>query len=292
MAKLRSRPFVLGAAAALLLLAGAGFAIYKMTAPKGPATGTESPAPQVVSNERPPALRLLVPAYFYPTPMGEGMVQWERILNSPLAKTTVVILNINSGPGEKKNPDYAEIVDKAKGKGVTAIGYVSTGYATKRTLQDVKHDVDRWVQFYPGIQGIFFDEQASSADQINYYASLYDYVKKECGLSLVVSNPGTNCAEEYVSRPAADVVCLVEVTKDFEGYKPPTWTSRYSVDHFAALICKTGQREQMEKQVLQMREKKIGNCFITEAQQPNPWGGLPRYWESEVEAVRRASENR
>ncbi len=290
-AKRRPPWLVPAAAAGLLLLAVVGFVLYKLTAPKEPTTGPENAALHNVV-ERPPALRLLVPAYFYPTPMGEGKAQWERIFNSPLARTTVVVLNINSGPGEKKNPDYAEVVDKAKGKGVTAIGYVSTKYGTKRTLQEVKSDVKRWVEFYPGIQGIFFDQQASSADQINYYASLYDYVKKECGLSLVVTNPGTSCDEEYVSRPAADVVCLVEVTRDFEGYKPPTWTSRYPADRFAALIYKTESQDQMEKQILQMREKKIGSCFITNVPDPNPWGGLPRYWDAEVEAVRRASENR
>jgi serine/threonine protein kinase len=287
-AKFRQRRLVLALAAGLLLLAGAGLGLYKMTAPSGPS----KPAPQAAGLERSPVLRLLVPAYFYPTRMGEGIEQWKQILKSPLAKTTVVIVNVSSGPGDKMNPDYTEVIEMAKAEGVTAIGYVSTGYATKRTLQDVKDDVDRWVRFYPAIQGIFFDEQASSADQINYYASLYDFVKKQHKLSLVVSNPGTVCAEEYVSKPAADVVCMVEVTKDFGGYKPPAWANRYPVDRFAALIIKSERQDQMEKQILQMREKKIGCCFITNVPEPNPWGKLPRYWDAEVEAVRRADENR
>jgi hypothetical protein len=41
-----------------------------------------------------------------------------------------------------------------------------------------------------------------------------------------------------------------------------------------------------------MREKKIGYCFITDAQEPNPWGGLPPYWEAEVEAMQRANGGR
>jgi hypothetical protein len=291
-ALLRSRPFVLAAAAALLLLAGAGFAIYKMTATKGPATGSEGAPAQAAAAPEPPALRLLVPAYFYPTPMGEGIMQWKQILKSPLARTTVVVANVNSGPGDHVVPDYTQVIDMAKAEGVTALGYVSTGYATERTLQNVKDDVDRWVRFYPAIQGIFFDQQASSVEHIRYYASLYDYVKKEHKLSLVVSNPGTVCAEEYVSWPAADVVCMVEVTRNFEGYKPPAWANRYPAHRFAALIIETESQEQMEKQIRQMREKKIGSCFITNVPEPNPWGKLPRYWAAEVEAVRRASENR
>jgi serine/threonine protein kinase len=290
--KRRLPPIVLAAAAVLVLVAcGAGFAIYKMIAAKGPTDsgtgGTPVSAVQTGETPTPSRLRLLVPAYIYPA--DEGMTQWERILDSPVAAMTVAILNTSSGPGKAADPNYVKVVEQAKPKGVTAIGYVSTQYA-RRHLDEVKGDVDKWVRFYPGIQGIFFDEQASSADQVPYYASLYEYVRKERGLSLVVTNPGALCAEEYVSRPVADVVCLVEVTKDFDSYKPPAWTNRYPAERFAALICKTDTLEQMEKHVLEMREKKIGYCFITDGDQPNPWGRLPRYWSAEVEAVRRANQ--
>ena len=73
---------------------------------------------------------------------------------------------------------------------------------------------------------------------------------------------------------------------------PRAWANRYPVDRFAALIIKSERQDQMEKQILQMREKKIGCCFITNVPEPNPWGKLPRYWDAEVEAVRRADENR
>ena len=168
------------------------------------------------------------------------------------------------------------------------IGYVSTKYAT-RPLADAKGDVDRWVRFYPGIAGIFIDEQASGADQILYYAALYDYVRKEQALALVVSNPGTECAEEYVARPAADVVCVLEAAKGFGAYQPPPWKDRYPADRFAALLCKTGTSEEMKQTVREMRANRIGYGFITDAGMPDPWARLPRYWEAEVEAVQQAN---
>ena len=114
--------------------------------------------------------------------------------------SVVIIVNPDSGPGKVRRPNFARVIDQAKEKGFTVIGYVSTRYA-KRPAEEVKEDVDRWVRLYPGVQGIFFDEQASAADRVDYYAALYEYARKQRGLRLVVSNPGTTCAEEYLARP-------------------------------------------------------------------------------------------
>jgi serine/threonine protein kinase len=279
-----------GVAAAIVLLVvvcGAGFALYKLTTAMGLWTDLGNSRSPAVGDVESPPLRLLIPAYFYPA--GEGMTQWEFILQSPVASRTVAILNISSGPGKAADPNYAKIVEQARSNHVTAIGYVSTQYG-RRHPDEVKGDVDKWVRFYPGIGGIFFDEQASSGDHIEYYAALYHYARKQRGLSLVVTNPGTICAEVYVSRPVTDVVCLVEVTKDFENYKGPPWVKRYPANRFAALLYKTSTREQMEQRLHEIREKKIGYCFITDAEGVNPWGRLPSYWYAEVEAVQRMKQ--
>jgi hypothetical protein len=279
----RGRALLLGAASVLLLaFLGGGIALYKMLSPaiqeqssqpKRPATGGTQPAAP---------LRLLVPAYFYPA--GEGLASWERLIDSPVAASTVVVVNPQSGPGKVVDPNYAKVLERARHNGVTVIGYVSTKYAA-RLLQQVKGEVDLWTQLYPTIQGIFFDEQPSAADQVRYYAALYEYVRKVRGLSLVVTNPGTVCAEEYLALPAADVVCLVEVVKDFSAYRPPDWTERYPEERFAALLCQTENAAQMKEDLRQMRPKRLGYCYITDGKQPNPWGGLPSYWGEEVESV-------
>jgi hypothetical protein len=230
-----------------------------------------------------------VPAYFYPAE--DGLAQWDRLFDSPAAAATMVIVNPSSGPGTAADPNYANVVVRAGHKGTTVLGYVSTKYAA-RPLNEVKADVDRWVRFYPGVHGIFFDEQASAAEQVPYYASLYEHVRKASGLSLVVSNPGTACAEEYLVRPAADIICLVEVTKDFSAYRPPPWTAQYPTRRFAALLNGVDTSEHMKKYIQGMGERKIGACYVTEGRLPNPWDRLPRYWEAEVAAVQQASERK
>jgi serine/threonine protein kinase len=278
--------WVIGAAAAAVLVLGsvAGFTIYKMIATKEP-PGNGSPAggpaggPQVVVDNS-PRLRLLVPAYFYPG--GEDLKEWEKLINSPAASATVAIVNSSSGPGENADPNYANIIERAKQRGVTVIGYVPTKYA-KLPLEIVKADVDKWIKFYPGIQGIFFDEQASMADKVQYYVSLYQHAKGR-GLSLVITNPGNMCVEDYFAQRAADVVCIADVTKEFRLQKLPRWADHYPARSFAAVLCQIDAAK-MERYILEMRDKKIGYCYITDGHDPNPWKGLPRYWEDEVKAV-------
>jgi hypothetical protein len=274
---------LLTAAVILLGTCAAAFAVYKIADVKTPRPAGDQPGnPAPVAADSPARLQLLVPAYFYPS--GEGLAQWNRVIESSAAATTVAIANPESGPGKLTDPNYTKTLERARQKKVTVIGYVSTNYA-KRLLHEVKEDVDRWIDFYPTIQGVFFDEQASSADQIPYYAALYDHVRKVRGLPLVVANPGTVCAEQYVARPALDVACLAEVVKNFGEYHRPAWTDRYPADRFAALLCSTPSSEQMRKLVLEIRDKRMGYCYITDANEPNPWNRLPSYWDAEVEAI-------
>jgi serine/threonine protein kinase len=285
-ARRRGLAWLAGAAVVFVMTAAVSLAVYYVNTAKGPviAAGTAGGAAGG-SAEGPGHLRLLIPAYIYPAE--EGLAQWDRIIDSPTAATTVVIANPNSGPGARSDPNYVNVLRRARDRGVMVIGYVSTKYGA-RPLLEVKGDVDRWLRFYPGIQGIFFDEQASSAEQVLYYAALYEYVRKQRGLALVVTNPGTECAEEYLARPATDVACVVEAPKGFSTYSHPAWTNRYPADRFAALLCTVGSPGQMKGVVREVREHNIGYCFVTDGDEADPWGRLPRYWEAEVEAVRQA----
>src|SRR5262249_42620107 len=236
-----------------------------------------------------PTLRLLVPAYFYPA--GESLAQWDRLLESPDPTTVVVIANPDSGPGKVADPNYVRVIDRARQKGFMVIGYVSTRYAT-RPIADVKEDIDRWVRLYPGVRGMFFDEQSSAAELISYYVTLYGYARKERGLDLVINNPGTSCAEEYLARPAADVACLVESGKEFSTFHPPAWANGYSSTRFAGSIFKIDDPAKMKQYLSDMVAKRMGYCYITDGKEPNPWNRLPGYWETEVQVVQKINADK
>ncbi|MBM4069287.1 MAG: hypothetical protein FJ271_10125 [Planctomycetes bacterium] len=236
------------------------------------------------------APRILVPAYFYPA--GQGLKDWDRLLASPARKSLLVIVNPASGPGEKVDVHYTSICKRAVQAQLSLIGYVSTSYA-KRPLADVMKDVDRWTQMYPGIQGIFFDEQASSADKVEYYAALYQHVRKKHGLKFVVTNPGTVCVEEYFTRPACDIACLFEGVGLSTGLALPEWTARHAARIFY-LAYKVGAGQQMKRFWREADEKNLGYIYITDRDGANPWDSLPSYWDQEealVKAVTHSTAN-
>ncbi len=235
-----------------------------------------------------PRVRLIVPAYFYPA--DNGLKEWDRLIAAADRVPIVVIVNPASGPGKEADANYVKVLNRAKeAKKITLIGYVTTSYG-KRKAEDVQAEVDRYIQMYPAIQGVFFDEQASDADHVKYQAGLYEYARKKRGLKLVVTNPGTVCAEEYLSQPAADIACLFEEPKPFDPSKLPGWVAKYSRDHIAVLPYKVGSAKAMQEVIKLTVEKKIGYCYVNDTEGANPWERLPKYWDEEVAAVSEANK--
>jgi hypothetical protein len=234
--------------------------------------------------EQPP-VRLLVPAYFYPA--GDGAKEWDRLLAAADRAAIVAIVNPASGPGRRVDPNYTAILEKAsKAKRLTLIGYVSTSYA-RRPIEEVKADVDQWLKLYPGIHGIFFDEQTSSAEQIGYYTGLYKHVRETHKLKLVIANPGTTCAEDYISKPAADAACLFEGPKPFDAAMLPLWRTKYDAKRAAVLSYQIASAQEMQRLIALAAKEKLGYCYVTDDTGSNPWDRLPKYWDEEVAAATR-----
>ena len=202
--------------------------------------------------------RLVVPAYFYPA--GKGLAEWDRLLKSGEELEIVAIINPASGPGRRVDPNYAALLKRAARTKLVPIGYVTTSYA-KRPVAEVKAEVDRWIRFYPSVRGIFFDEMASGSEQMGYQAELYEYVKKERGL--VVCNPGMACAEEYFSRPAADVICLFEGVDQGEDFRLPQWSERYAA-RVCALPYGVKDSQAMRAWLGKLKQQKVGYFYLTD----------------------------
>ena len=66
---------------------------------------------ETIDQQRQRRLRLLVPAYFYPA--GDGLRHWDRLLAAPAECGAVAIVNPASGPGEKPDPNYRQICERA-----------------------------------------------------------------------------------------------------------------------------------------------------------------------------------
>jgi len=149
---------------------------------------------------------LIIPAYFY------DLNKWDKIAKSEAKE--VVIVNPSSGPGNNIDNNYVNFIDLLNSYNKIPIGYVYTKWANRDT-NEVKQDIDTWLDFYPKIKGFFFDEVNTSKGAFNYYKDLADYVKSK-GDYKIVLNPGTSIDKSYFS--IADFIVVFEGDfKDFNN---------------------------------------------------------------------------
>jgi hypothetical protein len=214
---------------------------------------------------------------------------WTRLFEASTKAPLVIVVNPDSGPGDASEKAYADAIAGATAHKIRAIGYVNTRYG-KRPLEEVKGDIERWNRYYPEVRGFFFDAQSSDAGETDYYETLYRYAKGRVGDALIVSNPGTLCAENYFSRPATDAACVFEQPDGFDQFSLPLWAERYAVERFAGLPYNIVGHDRMRACVREAARKRLGYIYVTDGNGTNPWGQLPSYWEAEVDAVRRVNQ--
>ena len=233
-----------------------------------------------------PRLQLLVPAYFYPA--GPGLRAWQRLMEAASKIKIVAIANPNSGPGDQCNADYYLILQAARDRGMRVVGYVSTGYGRRR-LPEVKLEIDRWVEFYPQINGFFFDQQSTEARDVAFYTVIRDYARQKIKDALVINNPGAVCDETYFAQAASDVTCIFASFEGFNQLSPPAPLWQYKPARFAALTYQITDAKAMRQVINDAINKRIGYLYISDAPKgDNPWAQLPVYWDEEVEAVNHA----
>lgn len=235
---------------------------------------------------------LIVPAYFYPDWYNAGN-KWYRMCDKMNAVNSAsnAVMNPNSGPGTKANPDYAKVITYCQVKKQKVVGYVHTSYGS-RPLSAVKADIDSYYSFYPGLNGIFLDEMANDPAKVatgaattrSYYRQLYLYIKaKTAGAEQVIGNPGSAASTAWqVADPAADIVVVFEGTAaKYESWTPPAWVTSRSADRFSHLIYGTTSVNRQHVCAL-TRTRNTGYFYVTDDILPNPWNSLPSYWVQEA----------
>jgi hypothetical protein len=209
--------------------------------------------------------------------------EWDKLFAGARKAPVIAIVNPASGPGQKADPNYVKLLERAKKEKATLVGYVSTSYG-KRPLKDVTADIDRWLSLYDGLQGVFFDEQASGPEKVDYYADLYDHARKK-KLDLVITNPGVVCDEKYLSKPATSVPVVLESPWKEGNLGLPKWVGTYGPEHVAALPYQVKKADVMRK-IVEEAAKKVGYLYVTDGDGEGRWNKLPAYWDDEVAAVR------
>lgn len=106
-----------------------------------------------MTSEKAPC-RIAVPLYLWPG-YGSLPCAWERILATPAANP-IVVVNPDSGPGQKSFELFKNAVDKCQAAGIKVLGYIRTEY-TKRDLSLVINDLNLYKSWY-NVDGFFVDE--------------------------------------------------------------------------------------------------------------------------------------
>lgn len=155
---------------------------------------------------------LLIPLYRYPDNVFTNET-FNRVIAAKRQFETIpfwVILNPASGPGKSIDANYVKAVDRLRGAGCVVLGYVSTEYG-KRNETDVKSDVSRWIEYYPRIHGVFFDEMLyEDTEKAVDLQKDYQQFAYSRGLWPAVANPGAPTPERFFAKNVADVIVVHE----------------------------------------------------------------------------------
>lgn len=233
---------------------------------------------------------LVVPAYFAPD-LPDGYWGQLREAAGVITERLVAIANVYNGPGETANVDYSAAISAVVSNGGKVIGYVHTCYGEStpihalcpKTKEAIKAEVDRWYQFYPMINGIFFDEVSTKQGLVSFYQELYDYVQGKQAGSIVYLNFGVEPHQDYAGI-GSSVLCTFEGPfSRFAGWSSPSWITK---ERSCALVYDTSASN-LPIALESLLSKQVGWFYFTSDTNGtgNPWDTLPPYFWSLVNRV-------
>ena len=149
------------------------------------------------------------------------------------------------GPGA--DPEYQNAIKYLQANGARVIGYIATGGALK-SVEDCKREIDKWKEWYPEVNGVFFDEMSVSSANAQYYKELNDHAKK-LGMQLTVGDmahthkvgEAVADSETYFANTGIDIFIVYENRgypneSWYAAYKQKSWLSSYPRSRFAWLV--------------------------------------------------------
>jgi Spherulation-specific family 4 len=237
--------------------------------------GGSGPSPSPSSTAASGCQSTFVPAYFYSSTI------WAQAIDTRPAPS-VVLLNVDSGPGTGPASHFQTLVRQAQDAGITVLGYASTSYG-QSAISSVETQVQEYKSWY-GVNGIFLDLTQGTPGEFSYYQTLSKFIRSTIPNGVVWLNPGDYPDPEFMS--IANVVMVFEGPYSaYVSNRVPSWVSQYSPSQFAHVIYETPASD-LASAVSLSRERRAGHLFVTDLSVPgNPYGALPSYWSQEVGAI-------
>lgn len=247
-----------------------------------------------------PAKRYCAPVSYWWADHRQPKSNWHWWLRNADA-IPFAIVNPRSGPGDKKEPDFENLIPRIKALGKPVLGYVRTTAKFEppretRTKAEIMGDIAKHVEFY-NVDGVFLDEMinAWSDDQvalIPFYQDLYKSIKALYGNKfLIVGNPGTNTKEEILS--CADILMTFEhkaqtYLDDTLEHLHPYHYQSYPAARFVHVIHDVINDRQARACMDRAQQLNIASLYLTddifsgvqgsESEDNNPWDDEPSPW--------------
>jgi hypothetical protein len=254
-----------------------------------------------------PSHHIYVPAY-WGTWKQSLVDEWDELIKSvkenPKIKF-VVTINPASGSGTSQNALLASKAQALKEAGATVIGYVGVNYFselpksqypvgnswpsdTPKTMSDLKKDVDRYIAFYPMIDGFMFDDYPSKKtitlpdgtikEVYSLAQDLDKYARSKPGITFIKANPGTAAHPDYFT--------LNDNMSTYEGSSLPTLSRLDTITENGKYSSKTtvvvhSLLTLPDSRTIQSLYEKVDYLYITD----NSYNALPSYWQIFLERV-------
>ena len=225
-------------------------------------------------------------AYSYPS---DDSNYWKEVIKEGGKNIPYVIINPNSGPGDKIDSNYVKQLKENMKAGIKNIAYIRTNYQ-KRPLEKVLADVDKYYKLYgkDNLSGFFFDEVGvDDTNQPAYMKAVYEYVKGKGKENIVVANPGRQITDKLA--PYADIFVTSEITADeyINRFTGPESEFENDEDNFSHIwhIVYAAKPAQYEEIIKLSKKRNAGWIMVTNGVQPNPYDKLPKDFERIIRTV-------
>jgi len=222
-------------------------------------------------------LKIMVPLYIEPGPA------WDTVAQSVSIVPTTVIINPDNGPANKSDSKYTTYIHKLHLAGVELVGYVHTSWGA-RPINEVKHDIDLYVSFYPELLGIFFDEASDLAKDITYYTNLYNYTLSKHGYKYVILNPGNVPDQGYVAI-STQIVTFESAYKSFANSGNPKYATCANKDKFVAISFEAPAANMQDFVDTAQHKNYYGWAYVTDKKEAVAYDTLASYYTSFAQYV-------
>ena len=220
----------------------------------------------VVVNEYTENRNLIIPLY------KEDSNLWDKVISLDI-DNLIAVVNPDNGVGTAKSSFYEDVINRLILANKKPIGYIYTDYGT-RDINEVKDEIDRWISFYPNIEGFFIDEVSGTPDKYDYYEEIYLYIQSK-GNYFTVFNVGAYPDESYFY--IADNIVVYEGDKTGLDYTICNFHPSQS-----SIIVYNASQTDMEDIIKNTSCKYV---YITDDTLPTPYDNLPSYIDLEVEYI-------